>query len=243
MWILVLFKSKSKLRIDTKYKFKFDKRMIKDILHIGIPASTELLSIRGANIVFTKIIAYLGTSVLAAQQICMTIFNLIIEVGNALSVSVAPLVSECIGKCKNKMAKIYIKYSKIISIIISTIIGLLIIILLVPLLNLYTNSETLKSIVKSVMIIIVIAQYAQNIRDVYAGGLRGFGDTKYIAKYTILTDIIFKVILSYICVNILKFDLVSIWVIVAVQECLKAIIFYKRVYSNSWKNIKVINNL
>lgn len=243
MWILVLFKSKSKLRIDTKYKFKFDKRMIKDILHIGIPASTELLSIRGANIVFTKIIACLGTSVLAAQQICMTIFNLIIEVGNALSVSVAPLVSECIGKCKNEMAKIYIKYSKIISIIISTIIGLLIIILLVPLLNLYTNSETLKSIVKSVMIIIVIAQYAQNIRDVYAGGLRGFGDTKYIAKYTILTDIIFKVILSYICVNILKFDLVSIWVIVAVQECLKAIIFYKRVYSNSWKNIKVINNL
>ena len=84
---------------------------------------------------------------------------------------------------------------------------------------------------------------AENIRDVYAGGLRGFGDTKYIAKYTILTDIIFKVILSYICVNILKFDLVSIWVIVAVQECLKAIIFYKRVYSNSWKNIKVINNL
>lgn len=50
------------------------------------------------------------------------------------------------------------------------------------------------------MLVIVIAQYAQNIRDVYAGGLRGSGDTKYIAKYTILTDVFLKVILSYICV-------------------------------------------
>lgn len=35
-----------------------------------------------------------------------------------------------------------------------------------------------------------------------AGGLRGSGDTKYIAKYTILTDVFLKVILSYICVTI-----------------------------------------
>lgn len=151
----------------------------------------------------------------------MTIFNLIIEVGNALSVSVAPLVSECIGKCKYEMAKIYVRYSKKIAIVIFTVIGLLIIVLSTPLLNLYTDSETVKSIVKNVLMIIIIAQYAQNIRDVYAGGLRGSGDSKYIAKYTILTDVLLKVILSYICVNILKFDLVSVWIIIALQECLK----------------------
>lgn len=242
MWIFVLFKSKSRLRINTEYKFKFDKGMIKDILHTGVPASTELLSIRGANIIFTKIIAGLGTSVLAAQQICMTIFNLIIEVGNALSVSVAPLVSECIGKCKYEIAKIYVRYSRKMAILISTVIGLLILILSTPLLNMYTDSETVKSIIRNVLIVIVIAQYAQNIRDVYAGGLRGSGDTKYIAKYTILTDVFLKVILSYICVTILKFDFVSVWVIIALEEFLKAIIFYKRFHSDSWKNIKVINN-
>lgn len=243
MWLLVLFKSKSRLRINTEYKFRFDKRMIKDILHTGVPASTELLSIRGANIIFTKIIAGLGTSVLAAQQICMTIFNLIIEVGNALSVSVAPLVSECIGKCKYEIAKMYVKYSRKIAIIISTVIALLILMLSKPLLNMYTDSETVKSIINNVLIIIIIAQYAQNIRDVYAGGLRGSGDTKYIAKYTILTDVLLKVILSYICVNIFNFDLVSIWIIIALEEFIKAIIFYKRFYSDSWKNIKVIDSI
>ncbi len=119
MWLFVLFKSKSRLRIDKSYKFKFNKRMIKDILHVGVPSSTELLSIRGANIIFTKIIA----------------------------------------------------------------------------------------------------------------------------KYTILTDVLLKVILAYIFVNILKFDLVSVWIIIALQECLKAVIFYKRFHSESWKNIKVINDL
>ncbi|MCI8272571.1 MAG: MATE family efflux transporter [Clostridia bacterium] len=243
MWIFVLFKSKSKLRINVDYKFKFDKKMIKDILRTGIPASTELLSARGANIIFTKIIAGLGTTYLAAQQICMTIFNLIIEVGNALCVSIAPLVSESIGKQKYETAKIYVRYSRKIAIIISTVIGLLIMILSTPLLNLYTNSETVKSIVKGLLIIIIIAQYAQNIRDIYNGGLIGSGDTKYIAKYTILTDVVLKVILSYICINILKLGLVSIWVIIATQEFLKAIIFYKRFHSDNWKNIKVIDSL
>lgn len=243
MWLLVLFKSKSRLRLSREYKFKFDKKMLKDILHIGVPASTELLSIRGANIIFTKIIAGLGTSVLAAQQICMTLFNLIIEVGNALSVSVAPLVSECIGKCKYEMAKVYVKYSRKISIIVSTVIGLTILFLSTPILNLYTDSDTVKSIIKNVLIIVVIAQYAQNIRDVYAGGLRGIGDTEYIAKYTILTDVLLKIVLSYICVNILKLDLVSVWSIIAIQEFIKTIIFYKRFNSEKWKNIKVINNI
>lgn len=243
MWLLVLFKSKSKLRINTKYKFKFDKGMIKDILHIGVPASIELLSIRGVNIIFTKIIAVLGISVLAAQQICTTIFDLIIEAGNALSVSVAPLVSECIGKCKYEMAKVYVRYSRKIAIILSTLIGVLIIMLSEPLLNLYTDSETVKSIVKGVLIIIVIAQYAQNIRDVYAGGLRGSGDTKYIAKYTILIDVLFKVVLAYICVNILRLNFEVIWIIIVMQESLKAIIFYKRFQSGGWKDIKVIDTL
>ncbi len=241
MWLFVLFKSKSRLRINTKYKFKFEPQMIKDILRTGVPASTELLSIRGANILFTKIIARLGISVLAAQQICMTIFDLIIEVGNALSVSIAPLVSESIGKGKYQIAKLQVNYSKKIAIVISSVIGLLMITLSTPLLNLYTDSETVKSIVKNVFMIMIIAQYAQNIRDVYAGGLRGSGDTKYIAKYTIITDVLLKVILSYICINLLKFDLVSVWVIIALQEWVKAVIFNKRFHSDSWKKIKVID--
>lgn len=243
MWIYVLFKSKSRLRFNKEYKFKFDKEMIKDILHIGVPASTELVSIRGANIIFTKIIATMGTSVLAAQQICMTIFNLIIEVGNALSVSVAPLVSECIGQCKYKMAKLYVAFSKRISIIVSTVIGILILILSTPLLNLYTSSESVKLIIKNILIIVIIAQYAQNIRDVYAGGLRGSGDTKYIAKYTIIADVLLKVILSYVFVNILKFDLVSVWIVIILNELFKAVIFYRRFYSDKWKDIKVIDTL
>ena len=242
MWIFVLFKSKSKLRFNPKYKFNFNKRMIKDILHIGVPASTELLSIRGANIIFTKIISTMGTSVLAAQQICMTIFNLIIEVGNALSVSVAPLVSECIGKCKYKVANLYVLFSRKIAIIVSTVIGMLILSISTPLLNLYTTSESVKLITKNVLIIVIIAQYAQNIRDVYAGGLRGSGDTKYIAKYTIIADVFLKIVLSYIFVNIFKFDLVSVWIVIILNELFKAVIFYKRFHSDKWQNIKVIND-
>lgn len=242
MYIWVLFKSNSKLRIDFKYKFKFDIKMIKDILHIGVPASTELIAIRGANIIFTKIIATMGTTVLAAQQICMTIFNLIIETGNALSVSVAPLVSKSIGEKRNDIAKLYINVSKNLSLILSTIIAVIILVFSNTILNLYTDSENVKLIVKTVLIVVIVTQYAQNIRDVYAGGLKESGDTKYIAKYTILIDAVLKTVLCYIFVNLLDFNLVAVWMIILLIEVLKACIFHKRFYSEEWKNIKVIDN-
>lgn len=239
LYSCMLFKSDSKLKIDFKYKFKFDIKIIKNILNIGVPASTELVSIRGANILFTKIIAVMGTTILAAQQICMTIFDLIIEVGNALSVSIAPLVSKSIGEKKNNVAKLYITVSKKISLILSTIIGLIIILFSNFILNLYTDSENVKIIVKTVLIIIVITQYAQNIKEIYAGGLRGIGDTKSIAKYTILTDAVLKIILAYIFVNILNFSLVSIWIVILFNEIFKGIVFYKKINLEKWKELKI----
>lgn len=239
-YLYVLLRSNSRLRLNFEYKFKLDKKLLKDMLQIGIPASTELISIRGANIIFTKIVATLGTTVLAAQQICMNIFNLIIEIGNALSVSVAPLVSKSIGEKKENIAKLYIKESKKISLILSTIIGIIILLFSNMILDLYTDSESVKEIVKTTLVVIIVTQYAQNIRDIYAGGLRGIGDTKYIAKYTIIIDAILKIILAYILVDLLKLNLVSVWMIILGIEILKAIIFNKRFYSEKWKNIKTM---
>lgn len=42
---------------------------------------------------------------------------------------------------------------------------------------------------------------------------------------------------------ILKLDLVSVWSVIAIQEFIKAIIFYKRFNSEKWKDIRVINNI
>ena len=239
LYIKLLLKSNSKLKIDFKYKFKYDPQMIKNLLKIGLPGSTELLSIRGANIIFTKIIAYLGTTVLAAQQICMTIFNFLVEIGNALSVSVAPLVSKCIGEEKPKTARLYIKYSCLLSLIISTIVGLILVIFFQPILNLYTDSENIKLIVNTVLLVMILAQYVQNIRDVYAGGLRGIGDTKYIAKYTILADVILKLILAYMCIYILNLNLLSVWIVTLLIELFKAFALSIKFNYRKWENIKL----
>ena len=159
-----------------------------------------------------------------------------------MSVSIAPLVSEYIGKCKYQMAKIYVALSRKISIKLSTVIAVILLVFANPLLNLYTDSESVKSIIKNVLIIIIIAQFIQNIRDVYAGGLRGSGDTKYIAKFTIIADALLKVILAYVFINILNFDLKAIWIVIILDELLKAILFNKRFNSNKWHDIKIIDN-
>ena len=79
----------------------------------------------------------------------------------------------------------------------------------------------------------------QNIRDVYAGGLRGIGDTKYIAKYTILADVILKLILAYMCIYILNLNLLSVWIVTLLIELFKAFALSIKFNYRKWENIKL----
>ena len=239
LYSLILLKSNSKLKIDFKQKFYFNKDMIKNILKIGIPVSFESLALKGSNIFYTKIISFAGIVVLAAQQICITIYGLFAEIGGAVAISVTPLVSESLGKKDKNIAKKYVKYGVFLAIKISLIASLIFILLNNPILNTFTKVVEVKEQVKMVLIFVLLSQFSQNIRDVYAAGLRGAGDTTYNAKISCIFDVILKLILSYIFVCILGLGLVSIWIIVFVTESIKILLYYSRLNSNKLKIIKL----
>ena len=213
--------------------------MIKNILKIGIPVSFESLALKGSNIFYTKIISFAGIVVLAAQQICITIYGLFAEIGGAVAISVTPLVSESLGKKDKNIAKKYVKYGVFLAIKISLVASLIFILLNNLILNTFTKVVEVKEQVKMVLIFVLLSQFLQNIRDVYAAGLRGAGDTTYNAKISCIFDIILKLTLSYIFVCILGLGLVSIWIIVFVTESIKILLYYSRLNSNKLKIIKL----
>lgn len=239
LYFSILLKSNSKLKIDFNKKFHFDKSMIKNILKIGIPASIEALALKGANIFYTKIISFTGIVTLAAQQICITINSLFTEIGDAIAIAVTPLVSKALGKKDKQLAKNYVKCGVSLAIKISSVAALVFILANNPILNAFTKVEEVKTQIKIALVFVLLAQFSQNIRDVFAAGLRGAGDTTYNAKISFIFDITLKLALSYISVCILGLGLASVWAVIFIIESAKILLYHTRFNSNKMKIIKL----
>ena len=76
LMVRYLFSGKSILHLKRHDKFTFQRTTMKNLIRIGFPSAGEQLILRAGMITFLKIVAGLGTSVFAAQQIAMNIVSL-----------------------------------------------------------------------------------------------------------------------------------------------------------------------
>ena len=70
---------------------------------------------------------------------------------------------------------------------------------------------------------------------VFAGALRGSGDTRWPMYVTILGVWIFRMPLVYICVHVWQFGIVSVWVVTALDFLLRSLILWRRFAGGGWK--------
>lgn len=239
LYFSILIKSNSKLKLDFSKKFKFSKDMVKNILKIGTPTSVETLSLKGANIFYTKIISFAGVVALAAQQICITIYSLFVEIGGAIAIAIIPLVSQALGKQDKGLAKDYVRCGVGMAVKMSLVTAIVFILANNPILDAFTKVDEVRQILTMALVFVLLAQFTQNIRDVLAAGLRGAGDTTYNAKISVIFDIIVKLALSYISVRVLGWGLTSIWAIMFIVELIKVILYYIRFNSEKMKIVKL----
>ncbi len=72
-----------------------------------------------------------------------------------------------------------------------------------------------------------------------AGALRGAGDTKWPLYSTLVGVWGFRVVLSYLFVQVLGYGLVGAWVAMAVDQFARSSIILYRFRSNKWKHVRV----
>lgn len=84
---------------------RFDREDAKRILNVGVPAGIENLQFNIAFMLYTRVIASLGTTALAAHGVTLAIQSLTFNVGFALSVATSALVGQALGAGRPDLAE------------------------------------------------------------------------------------------------------------------------------------------
>ena len=96
--MLVLIQSKSNvIYLQNLFPIRFEKNMVRSILSIGVPNGLENGMFNFSKLLVQTLVAWLGTSAIAANAIIGSIFNITIVPGMGMSLAILTVVGQCVG--------------------------------------------------------------------------------------------------------------------------------------------------
>lgn len=235
---LVLIPGK-RITVSFKERFHFNWDIATRVAKIGFPAAIEQFIMRGGMIIFTRTISGLGTVTYAAHQVALNITSLSFTTGMGFAMSATSLVGRSLGAKKPDMAEMLANSAHKLAMMVSGAVAVILFFFGRQVALLYSNDLAVITQAAIALKIIALVQPSQSTQFVLAGALRGAGDTKWPLYSTIIGVWGFRVLLSYLFVQVLGYGLVGAWVAMAVDQFARSSIILYRFRSNKWKHVRV----
>jgi putative MATE family efflux protein len=234
-----LLSKKSILSINLKSIIDINKSIIQRILRISLPATLDAFLTQIGYLFFIKIVAMLGTVALAAHQIAIRIEAISFMPGYALAIATSTLVGQSIGAKKIDLARLSMKRNCQIALMMMGFFAFIFLAFAKPMAKVFHPEQDVLALSAFCIMIAAIEQPALAIYMVYAGGLRGAGDTLSPMIVTIVGTLCFHLPIAYIFGIVLEWGLAGIWFGAALGWILRSIAVYVLFRSGRWKKIKI----
>jgi putative MATE family efflux protein len=148
------------------------------VLTIGMPAALEEMMVIGAFAALTPVVATLGTVDLAAHRVVINILSLSFLPGLGFGLAATALVGQAVGARRLEEARASTRIALRWAMIWMGGFGLVCLIFADPLMRLFSNDPDLIAHGAAAALVIALAQPLWAATFVYAGALRGTGDTR-----------------------------------------------------------------
>ncbi|WP_235069279.1 MATE family efflux transporter [Turicibacter sp. TJ11] len=236
----LLFVSKIEGNLHIKYLRPFPKETSKQLLCIGLPAGGESVMYNFSQMVILTCVNLLGTAVITARvyanMIAWLSYLYSSAVGQANQIIIGHLVGAKEEDEAYKRSLKTLRPAMLVTLIISTSVFLL----SDYIFGLFTNNQEILSLLKVITFIEIFLELGRAVNIVIIRGMQASGDTQYPVYISVLSMWGVATLLSYIFGIVLGWGLVGIWLAMALDECLRAVIFYIRWKRGGWRGKAVI---
>ncbi len=221
LWYL-LFRSKTlKLRKDEK--LSCPKGELRSSLKIALPVAAEQAVTCTAYIMFTRIVAPLGTAAVAANSFSITAESLCYMPGYGIGAAAVTIIGQALGAKRIALTKHLGRMTVWLGVIVMTLGGVLMYFVAPAMLGVLTPDPEIQAMGVTVLRIEAFAEpmYAASI--VATGVFRGAGDTGVPTAINFISMWLVRIPLAYVLS--LSLGLSGVWIAMACELCLRGLLF------------------
>jgi len=181
------------------------------IWKIGWPVALERVAQQSGQLFYSSFIIAYGTSAYAAHQIGLSIESLSFMPGVGMGIAAATLMGQALGAGKIRRARISHNEALRLAIGVMTVMALLFFFAPHFLIGLFTHDSDVIEKGCVFLKLVAFAQLPLAVSFVYAGSLRGTGDTFYVFIVTLVAMWGIRVALSWAATSWLHLSLYAVW--------------------------------
>ncbi|MBJ6752282.1 MATE family efflux transporter [Geomonas anaerohicana] len=205
-----------------------DLALLKKVIDIGYPVALERVAQQSGQLFYSKFIIGFGTAAYAAHQIGLSIESLSFMPGAGMGIAAATLMGQSIGARKLRRAHMSHTEALRLAVLVMGCMALLFFFLPHHLIALFTHDPDVIEKGSVFLRLVAFAQVPLALSFVYAGSLRGTGDTHYVFLVTLVSMWGIRVLLSYIAAVPLQLSLYAVWSVFLLDWFFRAGAFWWR---------------
>jgi putative MATE family efflux protein len=221
---------------------KFDPVEARRQLNVGVPAGLEQFQFNIAFMTYTRIIASLGTTALAAHGVTLAIQGLTFNVGFALSVATTALVGQSLGAQRPDLAEKAAYVTMRYSLMFMIVLGAILMLLGGPITDIFVGGENAGEVVsigRKLLFVFAFAMPALAVSLTLGGALRGAGDTRAVLLIMAGTTWIVRLVPAYLLAITFGLGVPGAWIAAVLDINTRALLMWLRFRQGRWKEIKV----
>lgn len=230
---ILLFSRRCPVKLSLRDKFWHDFNIIKQVLYIGLPAALEQSTIHIGQIIYTMVVASLGTVAIAAHQILHSTFIMTYLPGIGFSLAATTLVGQFLGAEARRRAVDSGMETVRFALFVMGGMGLLFILFPQSVLGMFTGEKAVIELASSSLIVLALTQPALAVVVSLTGGLRGAGDTLWVMLITAVSMLVIRLGIT-IGLVYMGMGLFGVWVAMAVEAVIRALAIYRRFHTRLW---------
>lgn len=229
------------LHIERTLKIRFDGRMIRKILAIGVPNGLENSMFQLGKILVLSLVSTFGTYAIAANAVSNAIALFQILPGMAISLAITTVISQCVGANDYEQVRYYLK--KLLAIIYVAMVGTVALIFLaLPLiLKAYNLSDQTAAAATNIIHFHGIsAMIIWPLSFALPAAYRAAGDAKACMYTSIVSMWIFRIGFSYLVEKYMGLGVFGVWIAMVIDWIVRAICFVIRYFNGKWKHGAIV---
>lgn len=218
-------------------RWRFEAVTTLPLRRVGISAFSEQLFERIGMWIYTVLVADLGTVALATHFICMELCNISYALAMGLGRASTSLTGQKLGEQRPDLAVIYAHAGQRLGVVVGVIAAVGYLVFREPLIQLFSRESGVVELGSTVMIFVAVVCAFQFQSQVYAGVLRGAGDTRFVATYSLISIAVVRPIITWALCYPLGLGLVGAWTALVIDQITRAVCSSWRVRKPAWTEI------
>ena len=239
--VMLLMRPDQVVSMERSLSYRFDWKMIKSILKIGIPNGLENSMFQLGKIIVLSLVSTFGTFAIAANAVSNTIASFQVLPGMAIALGVTTVIARCVGAGDYEQVKYYTKKLMGITYLSMLVTNGIVVLVLPWILKAYHLSEvTAAPTTPIVTLYEVCSILIWPLSFTTPAMFRAAGDARMCMIISVASMWIFRIVFSYILGRYMGMGVFGVWVAMIVDWIARAVCFLLRLKSGKWKHQAIV---